>query len=800
MTQQALSYAMYGVFAAALPQQRSKGGPIAPDSNAPTTVSSRGATIPVLIGKRRIGAVFAWAGDRQMGGVQSGGGGGGKGGGGGHAAAPTGPPVYTEAGLHLLCIGPAKKLHNIWSNGKLIFSGTIDAATSPSGSQFDCSDGSGSFRIYWGEFNQAADTDLGVQFGVPTSFPHVCYVYWIRKELGNSPRWPLIEYELETVVTQSALVSTSPTITGTGFTGPNPAHAIYQLLFGLYPLGAGQATTYFDIPGLETLGTTLNTEKLACSILAQDGEDVGSVLTRLLADCGVALAWDPDVGKNRFKAIRAPETPITVTDAQVCDPQPQIEITHGERVADRVVYTFPDRTKFYRNMAINVDDDGQATYVTAQRARQEQISTAVELKVATKIGHRRSQEILGAGPRFIMKGHFGARLFYPGNLIKHASWPLPVRVTEVGLSPNAKEVTITGIGDNYATGATTFEGPDTSSAVGPVSQPATEDLAFRGVEIPAHAQPFPGVVGLWVPRLRAEKWIGFANVHFSRDGSAAYAYEGTDFGFHNGGQLLDPIAATDDWEIAQGPTFTLESIPDDLSFAPDLSAAPDENAWRAGRLMAAINDELFFVGKVTAISGSTYRLDKLIRARYDTDRGTHAIGDDVFLFTDSAQRYYDGAFLQPAQSVFIKTQPVSPSETADLAAMTAQTLTLEGKNVRPMPVSALRTVNASPSYLMGEDIDFAWAYSTWGNRSAGAGLGDAGTPVAFSPPENSFVVRIYTSDFVTLKRTEFVNDPEFTYTNANLVADFGSEVSFGIDVRGFAGLESRERRLVVSKV
>lgn len=796
-----LPYVIYGIGAAFLPKNGGK-GPVTPDANAPTTVSFRGATIPYLIGRRRVGAVFGWAGDRQMGSVQTGGGGGGKGaGGGGGNSQPAGQPVYSEAGWHILSVGPVKKLHNVWSNGKLIFSGTIDSATSPSGSQFDCSDGSGTFRIYWGEFDQdgAIDTDLGTWVDVPSKFPHVCYVFWTRKELGNSPRWPLIEYEIESVVTESAaLVGTSPTITGTGFAGPNPAHVIYQLLFGRYPLGKGEPLTYFDTACFEKLGTLLNTEKLAVSVMIQDGEEMRSVIDRILLDVGAILTWDANAGKYKIKLIRGPETPIALADGLVLDPLAQIETAHGERPADRIVYTFADRTKQYRSMAIAVDDDAQATYVTAQRSRSEQISTAVDLKVAAKIAARRSQESLGAGPRYTFKLGPQGRLLYPGCLVKHASWPQPVRVTEVSYSPSSEEVSVSGIGDNYSTTQQTFEGPDSSSASDPVSTPADDDLMVRGVEIPAQAQPVAGVCGLWVPHVRADKWIGFANTFFSRDGSSAYAYEGTDNQIHNGGQLLDALPASGPYEIAQGPTFTKAGVLGDYAYWLDLSASPDENAWRAGRQMVAINGEIFFCGKITAITGDTFRLDKLIRARYDTVRETHSIGDDLYIFLDSDVRYYDPAFLQPGKSVFIKEQPVSPSAQRDLGSCTAVTITLDGKNIVPMAISCLRTVNPSPVYHTGEDIEVVWNYSTQSPRQAGAGMSDGGDAWPDSPPDGEFKVRVYDAGFTTLKRTIFSTLADWTYTNAQLIADFGSEVDFGIDVRNvIGGLESKQTRLVV---
>src|SRR5690606_19378010 len=108
-----------------------------------------------------------------------------------------------------------------------------------------------------------------------------------------------------------------------------------------------------------------------------------------------------------------------------------------------------------------------------------------------------------------------------------------------------------------------------------------------------------------------------------------YQLVDSEFDIQAGGELLEAIAATDPYVIEEGPTLELVGVPDDDA-VDDLTG--DDANWQRGRQVAVIGEEVFFLRKLTAVSGSTYRLDGLIRARYDTDRQAHAIGAKVFIF------------------------------------------------------------------------------------------------------------------------------------------------------------------------
>ena len=109
----------------------------------PSNTATRGEVIPLVIGRRRVGAFIAWVGDDKTTTKKVGGGGKGGGGGGGSEV-----DTYWQSGMHVLCVGPATKLHAIYDNGKPIWTGPIDSENTPDATRINLSDGS-CFMIFW---------------------------------------------------------------------------------------------------------------------------------------------------------------------------------------------------------------------------------------------------------------------------------------------------------------------------------------------------------------------------------------------------------------------------------------------------------------------------------------------------------------------------------------------------------------------------------------------------------------------------------------------------------------------------
>lgn len=185
---------------------------LAPQDDALQSVATQGAFVPLVIGRQRLGPVFAFVEDATSGvaslvpqsrnnlpsmtstiGTQ---GNFAKGGGGVPSAGN-----YHENALHILCIGPGSKLHKIWQNGEIIWEGPIDPISHPSGSLLPAGDSGGSegaFEIHWGFPDDPILTNLqnSAFHGLPVRYSHVMKIMWKSKNLGPTRQWPRLEYEV----------------------------------------------------------------------------------------------------------------------------------------------------------------------------------------------------------------------------------------------------------------------------------------------------------------------------------------------------------------------------------------------------------------------------------------------------------------------------------------------------------------------------------------------------------------------------------------------------------------------------
>lgn len=162
------------------------------------SLASRGAYIPLLIGRQQVKPNILAVWGRT---VTDEGHAGGK----GVSGSGSTQQVYRENAWHSLCIGPARKLHEIRENDKVIWEASdlgsafirgITPESHPSGSTISVS-GHGSFRIYWGEQDQPVDALLSDMLGHDSRHKFLCYVEWIQKRLGGSTVWGDLAYDIE---------------------------------------------------------------------------------------------------------------------------------------------------------------------------------------------------------------------------------------------------------------------------------------------------------------------------------------------------------------------------------------------------------------------------------------------------------------------------------------------------------------------------------------------------------------------------------------------------------------------------
>lgn len=848
----------------------------------PTALATRGAYAPVLIGRRRLGYLVCWVGDRTFSHDTVGGKGSLSGG--------QRIRIWYEGAMHVLCVGPASRLWRITWGEKAIWTGPIDPTSHPSGTVVDTG-AYGQFAIYWGEGDQPVNTRLGdaSRIGIDSQWPYVCYIDWISKRLGEQPIWQFMDYELEVrpfatglvdspawieptrdlsgrtfnvfegtdgvrgtanfVVTGNAKQAFKPgtwfaltgnaaesrdyrvayaqvfldisvirtrvylddVLTGSNDAGSmelyttneddgvNPAHALWQLLFEKFPHGAAQPQEDYDLDSLEALGRLLAEEVLPGSVLASvgDPEQADGVIASILQDLGVVPSFDWDTGKVRFMPMRAVadenDTPLITADLLAAGSVPEQEIVQGSRPTDRAIFKFRDRTRNFQTMTLPYDDDGQSGINGRPTPREVFISLANDFATATKMQARRIPEDFGSTIKYKLRVQRAGSLLTPGQQFRCFDIDEMLRVWSVTPEALTGVTQIETLVDHLGTDPSMAEGSDGGGKEQEQDE-ILEDLAQTIVEVPASQ-----VVGrqqvLIVPRIRATETISRADLHISRD-DVTYTLVGSELNVQTGGTLTTAMLASDAYVEDQGPTIS--ALGPDIADVLDLSA--DVTSWRAGRQLVAIDDELFHLKKVTALGGGLYRLDGLVRARYDTVRAAHSIGANVFIFIIDEVEDISDILIVPDVLLYVKAQPFT-TEALPLSEVTAISRTLRGKGITPMDVVNVRTVNNSNSFSSaGEDIVLKWAYRSAIVPGTGAGAQGYGMPTGDSPVDGSFLVRLKNSGGSVLREV-VTTSPTYTYTSVNRTADGIAGVTFKVDVANVSGgYSSTPVEITVTKV
>jgi len=857
----------------------------------PTTVATRGTFVPYLIGRRRVGVVFGWAGNRSSEKEAVSGGGKGL----GSSAEQT---VWYEAGWHQLVCTPSTRLHKIRKDGKEIFSGTLTPDSSPSGTSFDLGQ-PGIFSMYWGHPDQPVNTFLGdpSRLGVGSRWPFLSYVEWNKARLGTVPRWALYDYDIEcrpisTLTgsppwiedTKTLSGKTDPVKTGTpgeigtakivvdgdrskrykageylflsgnsapdgdylifnsvynpgGYPtvidettiflgqpvpvmnnagtiekydtlpdgGANPAHALAQILLQPYPLGIGLGVgtsnsqiERVDVDSLERLGELLHAEGARCHVFAEKGGEALAAIASILQEFSV-LAPLID-GKLTFLGLRDDAVvPVVPADA-ILPPKPRRRMRLGPSEVTHTVWKFSDAARDWRDNTITLDDDGKVVESNNPKARPVRMDTITHYDTAAAAVERRGQEDLAGAGTVEVVGAREVRLIYPGMAFEADDFDDRLRCLESQTDAKTGRVKLKASIDFIGAAASGSQATETGT--GTVALEAVEpDLLFWPIEVPEFVGG-SGQVQLIVPRIRAHSQIAGANIWISAD-NVSYVNAGQHLGIVTGGTLIDPLSATGDYVATQGPTFA--ALGPDISEVLDLSADPVN--WRLGRQLcvfvsAAGVVEITFLQKVTAISGTTYRLDGVIRQRYDTRRAAFAAGDKVFIFEQSDVLTIADPLLQPAAPLYVKSQAFT-GESLSLASLFPAFVTLRGKGVTPMPLAQL--INAAQDFgylnLTPGTITFKWQYLSNSVPGTGAGMQNAGAATGVAPVVGNFTVRIKNSGGTTIRTVAGLTADTFDYTQAMFLVDFpAGATSYKVSVEQLSGgLSSGQLEITMTK-
>lgn len=735
----AISVGLSLLAGALLKPKKTDSGPTQEDDTSPST-ATRGAFVPIVLGTRRVGPVICWVNRGKAVRINNGGG---------------DQYLYRGNAFHVLTIGPGRRFIDIRQDNTVIYKPEtpLTPATHPSGTIITIPkrrDGNydEQFAIYWGEVDQPVNHRLAGKTSFParSRWPHIMYVEWIIKDLGYTRRWPDLQYTITAGCASSLLSGAGDyELDDSTSVGVNAAHALFQLCTGPFPHGAGMPLDWIDTTTLAAVGQLVTTEHLPANIIISDGDSLDTAIDGFNADIGMMTPTNE--GRIVWMPMRDPTGSVPSIDDDVVAPdRPELNFDNDVIPVDRPMFTFNDEKRGYREMDINLPNDGGSNAYTSPRTKKLPIYMATHSSPANKIANRRSQEELGIQTDSSLSVLRGARRIVPGQPFDFDGVRYIAKAnTPDGESPTNKIVATV---DSYNLPVVADE--QTPEAPDEPSERSSIDLGFTFFEIPSRESGTsqPTII---VFRARANQGILSAGIWLSQD-NVSYIKKNKQQSAAASGLLTSAITGNDGDEISSGPTFQPET--EDAALVP-IDLTGDDAGYESGEQLCAIDNEIFYIRKISPVAetawasgsytsgdyvipndspledrstglryianstGTTgsvepewpgevgetvvdgtvtweavpfeYQITDMIPARYGTEAANHSIGARVYIIPREQIVHIRHALIEPGITLYLKTQPFTQFDEVSLSDVTAVSKMISGQSTRGVPTGPLWT-------------------------------------------------------------------------------------------------------------
>lgn len=547
--------------------------------------------------------------------------------------------------------------------------------------------------------------------------------------------------------------------------GVNPASALYQMLFDSYPHGLGMSQSLFDLSSIETLATLFkNTEPAPCTISIAKGKSFKTAIDYLLQDFGLLFYKDVNTGLYGFRAMREGDEVVSIPADNYQSGDMKREFAYATLDSDVTVYSFKDSSRKFTDSTITVTDDGKSQYSDNANSTKTVLNTITDLTTATSVASRREQESsLNEAFSLSLMGE-GMSSLVPGDLLNIEGFSANYRLLEISIDPDSAEVKVGAMLDAYSTTnnyeARVFSGLQALNTISPSPDPVL--LLLEGNR---YLHPDQDV--FYFLRVRRHGYITGSDSYSSKDGST-YDLLSSTSPPSTGGILAEEILEEAPGIIDEGPLLTV--IGPDIGEVVDLSFSTD--LWRSGYQMAFIGDEIFFLRNYNEATG---KLEGLIRARAGTKAVYHPVGEKVLILLQDDLSTYTASYLQNGSNLYAKSVPYTDSDALELSDVDPEQITYKGGGFRPLPPENFTTTDLTGAWVAGADVEMRWDYKNALDKS-GAGIGESDAVSDLSLPEGYFKLEILNGSTV-VRTVDSISLGNYTYTNANMVADFGSEPS-----------------------
>ena len=558
--------------------------------------------------------------------------------------------------------------------------------------------------------------------------------------------------------------------------GLNPVSIIYQLLFETYPHGLGQDTSKYDLTDLESIFDFYAATEtfLPMSLYLKDGQSFEDGLSSVFQDAGILMGWDSNTGKYRFTRPVSTDTPTAIPDDDFNLKKAEIETDYAQLDPELRTYSFKDKDRRFTDSTILIPDDGKSKEADFPNAKKIEMSTVRDINTASFVAAYREREEYGKSNLLIQMPKDKITLI-PGHLYSFEGLSGKYRLIEKGVVPDNVSIDCEFREDAYS--EVTQYVVKESSGVFPIDSLAAS-LDTQTVIVETNRFITPNQDGIFFLRVRANPQIEGTFPYLSNN-DVTYNQLAPISTYVVGGELTEALAEDGASIIITGPEFTVNGP--DIGNVLDLSSDDDKIAWKNGEQLCLIGNELFYLRGITPTTTEAgYTLDGLVRARMGTVRGSHNIGDSIYIFPANMLSLIQDALIISGSTLYMKSQPYTNSNIMDLSEVDAVSLNYNGGGYKPLDPVNLSTEDRTKGFVSGTDVELVWGYKNV-LGGAGAGLGLSDEPYNAPLPEGYFRLEFRTTGNTLIRTVDNLTDASYTYPDATRISDFSGN-SFKVRV------------------
>ena len=260
--------------------------------------------------------------------------------------------------------------------------------------------------------------------------------------------------------------------------------------------------------------------------------------------------------------------------------------------------------------------------------------------------------------------------------------------------------------------------------------------------------------------------LGF-DVNLSIDEGASYSLIDKAANLQPYGTLVGSYPA-DTYEIDLLTGFTIDFLKD----VNQIETITWPEVFSASNNLAILGDEIISFQSITPVTGTQYKIEGVIRGRFDSEKKSHSDGE-AFYGINTHLALVGHSELLPGASRKFKFVPYNIKFSGDISEAVPLNITLEGRSKKPyVPVN----FNANEGRFAARysaDIVLTWSPRY---RGKGAGIGIPGTVLADTDREGFFKIEVWVAA-VKVRTTTAIDAATWTYTEAMNNSDNGALAS-----------------------